>query len=244
MTISLGKLILLLAAAAAAYSAGGLDATRAAEDEQTPCNEDVMLVFDASGSMSGNGWGYGSENPTAISRIDKVRSALTRILPSVTRVRRVGLISYGPGPYNQCNVQLEFPPIERAADRIIATVNRLVPAGRTPLAASVKQAAEALDFREKPGVIVLLTDGEETCSGLPCELGHRLHAEAVQLTIHVIGLRVAGYTWTGEQSIFEVKCLVKENGGLYITVEAEDELIKALERTLGCPMITQRRAGH
>jgi Ca-activated chloride channel homolog len=240
MTIPLAKLALLLATAAAAYLACSLDAPRAAEDEQTPCTEDAMLVFDASGSMSGNGWGYGSENPTAISRIDKVRSALTKILPSVTRLRRVGLISYGPGPYNQCNLQLEFPPIERAADRIIAAVNKLVPAGRTPLAASVEQAAETLDFRAKPGVIVVLTDGEETCSGLPCKLGRQLHEEAVQLTIHVIGLRVAGYTWTGEQSIFDVKCLVKENGGLYITVEAEDELIKALERTLGCPMITHR----
>ena len=41
-----------------------------------------MLVFDASGSMSGNGWGYGSENPSAISRIDKVRMALSKILPA------------------------------------------------------------------------------------------------------------------------------------------------------------------
>jgi Ca-activated chloride channel homolog len=68
-----------------------LDAPRAEEAEQTPCTEDAMLVFDASGSMSGNGWGYGSENPTAISRINKVRSALSKILPSVTRFRRVGL---------------------------------------------------------------------------------------------------------------------------------------------------------
>jgi Ca-activated chloride channel homolog len=59
-----------------------------AEEERAPCTEDAMLVFDASGSMSGNGWGYGSENPTAVSRIDKVRSALARILPSITRYRR------------------------------------------------------------------------------------------------------------------------------------------------------------
>jgi hypothetical protein len=28
--------------------------------------------------MSGNGWGYGSQNPNAISRIDKVRLALAK----------------------------------------------------------------------------------------------------------------------------------------------------------------------
>ena len=31
-------------------------------------------------------------------RIDEVRSALAEVLPSVTRIRRVGLITYGPGP--------------------------------------------------------------------------------------------------------------------------------------------------
>ncbi len=55
----------------------------AEENARAPCTEDAMLVFDASGSMSGNGWGYGSENPTAVSRIDKVRLALAKILPRV-----------------------------------------------------------------------------------------------------------------------------------------------------------------
>lgn len=240
MTISLAKLPGLLAAAGLAYSVWGGVVARADDPQKIPCTEDAMLVFDASGSMSGNGWGCGSENPTAVSRIDKVRSALAKILPSVTRFRRVGLITYGPGPYNQCNVQLELAPSEGAADRIIAVVNGLVPAGRTPLAASVEKAAETLEFRRKPGLIVVLTDGEETCEGRPCVLGRQLHEEAMQLTVHVIGLRVSGYTWTGEQSIFDVKCLVKENGGLYISVESEQELIGALETTLGCPMVTQR----
>ena len=130
-----------------------------------------MLVFDASGSMSGNGWGYGSENPTAVSRIDKVRAALAKILPSITRFRRVGLITYGPGPYRQCNVNLEFGPTEKAAAKIMAIIDRLSPAGQTPLTSAVQQAADVLRFRDKPGVVVLLTDGEETCGGEPCELG-------------------------------------------------------------------------
>jgi len=74
----------------------------AAPDVRAPCTEDAMLVFDASGSMSGNGWGYGSENPQAFSLIDKVRLALAKVLPPVTRMRRVGLITYGPDPYDQC----------------------------------------------------------------------------------------------------------------------------------------------
>jgi Ca-activated chloride channel homolog len=97
-----------------------------------------------------------------------------------------------------------------------------------------------LDIREKPGVIVLLTDGEETCGGNPCTLGKRLHAEALQLTVHVIGIRVKGYSWMGEQSLLDTECLAEQNGGLYIGVESEDDLAKALEKTLGCPLLSDR----
>jgi Ca-activated chloride channel homolog len=208
-------------------------------DEHSPCTEDAMIVFDASGSMSGNGWGYGSETAGVVSRIDKVRATLAKILPSVARFRRVGLISYGPGVWNQCNVKLDLAPTENAAAPILAAINALSPAGKTPLTAAVAKAAEVLDYRNKPGLIVLVTDGEETCGGSPCGLGIELSRDAFQLTVHVVGLRVKGYTWTGEQSVVETKCLAERNRGLYLTVETEDQLMEALEKTLGCPMVTQ-----
>src|SRR5215831_16278242 len=43
----------------------------------------------------------------------------------------------------------------------------------------------------------------------------------------------------GEQSILETKCLAEQNNGLYIPVEAEDDLIAAFEKTLGCPVLSQ-----
>jgi Ca-activated chloride channel family protein len=121
-------------------------------------------------------------------------------------------------------------------------VNALTPAGKTPLASAVMQAADVLDYRDKPGVIVVLTDGEETCGGAPCEIGKLLHAGADQLTIHVIGYRPQNFTWTGEHSILDVKCLAHRNGGLYITAETEDELMAALDKTLGCPMLTRHES--
>jgi len=200
-----------------------------------------MIVFDASGSMSGDGWGYGSESANTVSRIEKVRSALAKVLPSITRLRRVGLITFGPGPYNQCtNITLQLKPTPHAAERILGIVSGLVPAGRTPLTSAVEETADVLDFREKRGIIVLLTDGEETCGRSPCDLGKQLHTAAEQLTVHVIAIRVKGLSaWTGEQSILETKCLAEQNNGLYIPVEAEDDLIAAFEKTLGCPVLSQ-----
>ena len=63
-----------------------------------------------------------------------------------------------------------------AADQILREVNALIPAGRTPLTSAVEQAANVLGFREKPGLIVALTDGEEWCGGSPCDVGKELHA--------------------------------------------------------------------
>ncbi|MGH6803034.1 MAG: vWA domain-containing protein [Methyloceanibacter sp.] len=214
-----------------------VEVAQGAED-RAPCTEDAMIVFDASGSMSGNGWGYGSETAGVVSRIDKVRAKLAKILPRVTRFRRVGLISYGPGVWDQCNVHLDLKPAANAAAPIMAAINSLIPAGKTPLSAAVAQAAEVLDFRNKPGLIVVVTDGEETCGGSPCDLGKELAQEAGQLTVHIIGMRVKGYTWTGEQSVVETKCLAERNRGLYLNVETADELMEALEKTLGCPMVT------
>jgi Ca-activated chloride channel homolog len=225
----------------AALALAVLVATFAKAEDSEPrlCTEDAMIVFDASGSMSGDGWGYGSESAGSVPRIDKVRTAMREILPSVTRFRRVGLITYGSGAWNQCTIRLELKPTPNAADRIMAAIDALRPAGRTPLTDAVAQAADTLDFRHKPGLIVVLTDGEETCGGSPCDLSEKLHAEADQLTVNVIGLRVKNYAWMGDQGILDAKCLAEKNGGQYVPVDTLAGLREALEKTLGCPMVTQ-----
>jgi Ca-activated chloride channel homolog len=213
----------------------GSAAVRAADETRTPCTEDAMIVFDASGSMAGNTvQGLFSDK----TRIDEVRKALGEVLPEVTKFRKVGLITYGPGPYGQCNVDLAFPPIPNAADRIMSVVNALNPAGKTPLTEAVRQAAEVLDYKTEKGVVVLVTDGEETCGGAPCDLGKFLKANSRALTVHVIGYQLTGFSWTGAESILDVECLAEETGGLYISAKNRDDLVKAFQKTLGCPMMS------
>ena len=220
----------------AVTAACNVHAVRAEEPQPSPCNEDAMIVFDASGSMAGNvGQGIG----TTIPRIDEARHALAEVLPSATKFRRVGLITYGPGPYNQCNVHLDLKPTANAAEPIMRTVNALTPAGRTPLASAVQQAAEVLDYRNRPALIVVLTDGEETCGRSPCELGKQLHAAGYKLTVHVVAFRYEGYSWTGGSSVMDLMCVAEQNGGLYVKANSEEELVEALEKTLDCPMVSQ-----
>ena len=206
--------------------------------EPAPCTDDAMIVFDASGSMAGNlNQGIATLKP----RIDEVRAALADILPEATRFRRVGLITYGPGPAQQCNVRLDLKPTPNAANLIMSYLQALSPAGKIPLTKAVETAAEVLDYRKKPGVIVVLTDGEETCGASPCMLGKELRAASAQLTVHVIGFRMKDFSWTGETSVLDTQCLAKENNGLYLSAENRNDLAAALRATLDCPAISEAR---
>jgi Ca-activated chloride channel family protein len=210
----------------------GPAAAQAQDERQSPCTEDAMIVFDASGSMAGNTvQGLFSD----VTRIDEVRKALAQVLPHAAKYRKIGLITYGPGPYAQCNVALDFRPVPNATEPIMSVVNAINPAGKTPLVKAVELAAEVLDYRSSKGLVVLLTDGEETCAGAPCELGRSLKANG-RLTVHVVGYQLKAFRWTGAQSFLDVKCLAEETGGLYITAENRQDLIEAFEKTLGCPM--------
>jgi Ca-activated chloride channel family protein len=108
-------------------------------------------------------------------------------------------------------------------------VESLNPSGKTPLVKAVEEAAEVLDFKTKPGMVILLTDGEETCGGAPCDLGRMLAAEGAQLTVHVIGFRMTAF-WTGAQSAIDVRCLAEATGGQFIQTDSQAGLSRHSRR--------------
>jgi len=213
----------------------------------TDCSVDAMLVFDGSASMDEIGFDIQEHT-----RIVDARDAMRRAMPDIAPYRRVGLLVYGPGPRDACaNIDLRFGPIKDAAGPIIDAVERLAPNGLTPLAAAVEQAAEALDYRAEPGIVVLVTDGNETCGGRPCALGAELAAAGHDLTVHVIGFKVVAefFSWNNpEQQNYEAgktvaRCLADQTGGMFVSTETIEDLADALRMTLGCPVIGRRDDG-
>ncbi len=199
------------------------------------CTTDAMIVFDASVSMSASDFPDGAPN-----RIDRVRQALSKFVPHVSETRNLGLLVYGPGSHrDECeNVELHFKPVPHAGEKILADVSRLIPDGRTPLTKSVAQAAEALGPSDTPGMIVLLTDGEETCRGDPCKLARELHAARPNTVVHVIGYKLQSPN--GRPPVSGAKGLSDQTGGFNLTANTTEELVNALEKTLGCPELTLR----
>jgi Ca-activated chloride channel family protein len=208
---------------------------------QSGCARDAMLVMDGSASMDEKGF-----NPRTPTRIDDARAAMAWAMPEIAPIRRIGLIVYGPGGQESCSgISLKFKPVPDAASPVMRDVEALTPGGMTPLTASVERAAAVLG---EDGIIVLVTDGNETCGGRPCELGAYL-AKTTRLTVHVIGFRVSfdPFSWNSPE-VAEyngetvAKCLADATGGMYVDTDTVEELAAALRETLGCMVIGQRRS--
>lgn len=210
------------------------------QNAEPKCISDAMLVFDGSGSMAELGFN-GLNRP----RILDARQAIREVIPEISKIRRLGLIIYGPGPDDCGNVDLRFRPTANAGSRVIHDIDTLTPNGTTPLTSAVREAARALSRRGSKGVVVLLTDGRENCGGMPCQLAGELSNEGFEATVHVIGFKVRkGYfSWrsTKEAQVERIEtpasCLAEHTGGHHVSTETVDELTVALRKMLGCPLI-------
>lgn len=205
------------------------------------CERDAMLVFDASSSMA-----LPKASP-APARIDEARQAMATVLPDIASLRRIGLMVYGPSPTTSgrdCDgIGLRFGPRHDAASSVAAALAELVPDGLTPLSASVQAAAETLAYRDEAAIIVVVTDGIDTCGGEPCILGRQLADQGAHITVHVVGFRrvrdvlaLNGISDEDEKND-NLRCLAEETGGRYMDTETVAELSAALRETLGCPLV-------
>ncbi len=205
-----------------AFPAGAVDVNTASE-----CQSDAMIVFDASGSMGT------TDRSLKVPYIARVKQSMAHVIPEVAPLRRLGLIVYGEGEYNDCNaIELRLRPTADAAQTLLHAVEGINPRGRTPLTESVRLAAETLNYKIQDATVVLLTDGEETCGGDPCRLAAELKKTAKNLTIHVIGYR------TETSGYFTTRCMADMTGGQYVSVSTEQELVNALRKTLGCANVS------
>ncbi|MEQ1577922.1 MAG: VWA domain-containing protein [Hyphomicrobium sp.] len=215
-------LLMFLALLWGAFPAAAGDSNTSAE-----CQSDAMIVFDASGSMGT------TDRSLKVPHIARVKQSMARVIPEVAPLRRLGLIVYGEGEYNDCNaIELRLRPTAGAARTLLHAVEDINPRGRTPLTQSVRLAAETLNYKAQEATVVLLTDGEETCGGDPCKLAAELKTTARNLTIHVIGYR------TETSGYFTTRCMADMTGGQYLSVSTEEELVNALRKTLGCPNVS------
>jgi hypothetical protein len=187
----------------------------------------VELILDASGSM-------GEEIAPGQTRIDAAKDVLTEVIASLPEKEgiNVGFRVYGhkgnnteAGKAESCKSTELRVPIEGVNKPALqAEVDAYEPVGWTPIALSLKEAAN--DFpAAAPNVsnaVVLVTDGLETCGGNPCTASRGLVDGPGAVVTHVIGFALA----PDEQA--NLQCIVDESGGLLLGAGSAAELSAAL----------------
>ena len=178
---------------------------------------DVMVVYDASGSM----WGQIDGVP----KIEIAREAMSDLLATWPASTNLGLVAYGHREKGLCSdIETAMPvgPVDR--DAFQQVVNGIMPLGRTPLSAAVQHAAEELSWRDAPATVVLISDGVENCDADPCALSEQLARQGVAFTTHVIGFDLA----TDEHQ--HLACIAKNTGGMFLPAQDAAQLAAAVKQ--------------
>ena len=178
----------------------------------------IELILDASGSM----WSK-LENTT---RIEAAREALGSIVDDLAARKgiAVGLRVYGHRTNDCKDTKLEIPIGPLDGGKMKAFIAGIKPKGKTPIAYSLLEGAKDFDPAfEGSKVIILVTDGLESCNGDPCAAAKELADKGVVSKIHVVGFGL------DKKSMSQLACIPKPSGGLLLEAGNAVELSKAFD---------------
>ena len=148
------------------------------------------------------------------SRLEEAKKGINNVVRSLPQDVDVGLVVLKRCPMAD-NLGF-FSPSQRGA--LTRQVDNLRPMQGTPLAQGIAQAGEMVDGVKAPGVIVVISDGEDSCGGDPCQAARALKAAKPKVTINVVDI-------VGSNA---ARCVAQVTGGQILT--PEDGL--AFEKTI------------
>ncbi|MCC6132446.1 MAG: VWA domain-containing protein [Acidobacteria bacterium] len=217
MRFRMGPLTALLSLGILATAGGGF-ASGASQGETPPgAGKRVVFILDASGSMKAK-LGAGT-------RITAAKDVMTQLIRDLSSGVEFGVLAYGHRRKDDCADIEEIIPLgQPSKNAAILAVQKLAAAGKTPITASVRLAAQRLGPGGGPGAIILVSDGEETCADDPCAAVRDLKRGGIAFTLHAVGFGVT------QKEARQLECLAKEGGGTYASAANAKELLDALER--------------
>ena len=215
------------------------------EDRPASLAPEMIVVFDASGSMQINinateaeqEWLFKILNagPNPLSRLspsdrqkfERLHREPTRIVTAkqatIDVMQRLpkdvgtGLVVVDQCPGGARNLG-RFSPSQRG--QMINRLSQLRPHQGTPLADGLLQGGELADGVTRQSTILLVSDGEENCGGDPCFVARNLKRQKPHLKINVIDIGGTG----------AANCAAELTGGKVYTVSNVKELNLAVER--------------
>ena len=202
-----------------------------------------MIVFDASGSMKENipldaatagkiRQRYQSSNKGAAdmfsamlsyvvsaanlpARISVAKNAARQLVGSLPQDVDIGLVVLSDCPSAQSAGF--FKPPERF--QLQSRIRSLQPYQGTPLGSAVAKAGNMVDGVDVPGIIVVISDGEESCDADVCGIARRLAAKKPRLVINTVDIMGTG---AGD-------CLASATGGRVFTASNAQEITDMIQ---------------
>lgn len=198
---------------------GSLEVAAALNAEVGPGVRNVYLILDASGSMLAR---IGGER-----KIDIAQAALVGLVRELPDGVGAALRTYGQRRPDDCgDVELLAPPAPLDREALIGRIEAIEPVNlsRTPIAASLEAAAADLPAMSGETLVVLVSDGEESCDGDPVAAAAALRAARPDVRVSVVGFDIA-------PALRERLALIAgAGGGIYVDAANVGELGAALEQ--------------
>ncbi len=184
------------------------------------------LVLDASGSMGGK-LGDGAV------KLDAARMAVDTLLGKLPDGAVVALRAYGhqsTTDKHDCRdtaLLSPFGDLGAKRDALRKATAGLAARGYTPITLALGEAARDFPAGFKgEAVIVLVSDGKETCRGDPCALARDLARQNARLVVHTVGFGV------DETTRQQLQCVARAAGGRYFDAATTDELAASLGKAI------------
>jgi Mg-chelatase subunit ChlD len=182
----------------------------------------VEIILDASGSMYKK---IGDQT-----RIDVAKTVLTDLLQTtIPAGTPLALRIYGHKEPRSCRTDLELPLKPLVTADALTIIKSVDPQdrSRTPLADSLKMVTKDLEGADGAKLVILLTDGEESCDGDPEEAVRDLKEQGMDVKLNIVGMAIDSDA--AKQQFAE---LAKIGGGLYFDADSPEALKSALEKAL------------
>ena len=175
--------------------------------------QNLLIILDTSSSMS--------ESFEGSTKIVVAKQVLSDLISDLPDGMDVGLRIFGGCENSQLLVPIST--LDRTA--LHATIAGISTGGPTPIAYTLEQTKG--DFANVSGkkLILLVSDGQETCHGKPVQAAKDLLAAGYDLRIDVVGFDVAGQDGTAEK----LREIANATHGTYYDAQSSKELRAAVQ---------------
>ncbi len=188
--------------------------------QELPKKTRILLLVDGSGSMLAK-W-------ESDIRMNIAKRLLVRLVDSlkVNPNVEIGLRVYGhlyQSRLQNCkDSKLEVPFKTGNHETVKQKIRTITPQGNTPIAYSLEQAANDFPIESNVrNIVIIITDGIESCGGDPCAVSIALQRKQIFLKPFVIGIGI------DKEFISQFSCL-----GSYFDAKDVNDFQKALNKSL------------